>query len=161
LLELVADHPEDYELYVRTLVSLSAEQAGPWLSRDPQSSGRLFKAMADHVDGPRTRRVQFAEAARVAIWLHTIANFAAAKDDWDLLEEAARTMCTWDATWDQWSAQDRIAPWLRSLSGQAAQLLAAILRDHPRSARHFSGLAQDGTVDLGIRAAIQAAAVTS
>ncbi|MCQ1578752.1 protein kinase domain-containing protein [Streptomyces parvus] len=160
LLELVADHPEDYELYVRTLVSLSAEQAGPWLSRDLQASGRLFKAMADHVDGQGTRRVQFADAARVAIWLHTIANFAAAKDDWDLLEEAARTMCTWDATWDQWSAQDRIAPWLRSLSGQAAQLLAAVLRDHPRSARHFSGLAQDGTVDLGIRTAIQAAAVT-
>ncbi|PRH80290.1 serine/threonine protein kinase [Streptomyces solincola] len=161
LLELVADHPEDYDLYVRALVSLSAEQAGPWLSRDPQASGRLFKAMSDHVDGQGTRRVQFVDAARVAMWLHAIANFAAAKDDWDLLEEAARTMCTWDATWDQWSAQDRIAPWLRSLSGQAAQLLAAVLRDHPRSARHFSGLAQDGTVDLGIRVAIQAAAVTS
>jgi hypothetical protein len=161
LLELIADHPEDYELYARELVSLSAEQAGPWLSRDPGASGRLFKAMADHADGRGTRRVQFAEAGRVAEWLQSIANFAAAKDDWDLLEEAARTMCTWDAAWDQWSAQDRIAPWMRSLSGQAAQLMAAVLRDHPHSARHFSGLAQDGTVDLRIRAAIQAAAVTS
>ena len=157
LLELIADHPEDYELYVLALTGLSAEQAGPWLSRNPQGSGRLFKAMADHVDGQGIRRVQFAEAARAAIWIHTIANFAAAKDDWDLLDESARTMCIWDAAWDQWSAQDRIAPWLRSLSGQAAQLVAAVLRDHPRSARHFSGLGQDGTVDLQIREAIRAA----
>ncbi|MFJ8295602.1 serine/threonine protein kinase [Streptomyces sp. NPDC094447] len=160
LLELIADHPEDYELYARMLTALSAEQAGPWLSRDPGASERLFKAMADHSGGQGTRRVQFAEAGRVAVWLYAISNFAAAKDDWDLLEEAARTMCTWDAAWDQWSAQDRIAPWLRSLSGQAAQLVAAVLRDYPRSARHFSGLAQDGTVDLRIRAAIQMAAVT-
>ncbi|MEU8911725.1 protein kinase domain-containing protein [Streptomyces nigrescens] len=157
LLELIADHPEDYELYVRMLTGLSAEQAGSWLSRNPQASDRLFKAMADHVGGQGPRRVQFAEAGRAAIWLHTIANFAAAKDDWDLLEASARTMCTWDAAWDQWSAQDQIAPWLRSLSDQSAQLVAAVLRDHPRSARHFSGLAQDGTVDLRIRAAIRAA----
>ncbi|WP_055594356.1 protein kinase domain-containing protein [Streptomyces hirsutus] len=160
LLELITDHPEDYELYVRTLTELSAEQAGPWLSRNPEGSDRLFKAMASHADGRGTRRVQFAEAARAAIWLHTIANFAAAKDDWDLLEESARTMCTWDAAWDQWSAQDQIAPWLRSLSGQAAQLVASVLHDHPRSARHFSGLAQDGTVDLRIRTAIRTAIET-
>ncbi|MDX2766234.1 protein kinase domain-containing protein, partial [Streptomyces europaeiscabiei] len=157
LLELITDHPEDYELYIRMLTGLSAEQAGPWLSRNLQASDRLFKAMASHADGRGTRRVQFADAARAAIWLHTIANFAAAKDDWDLLDESTRTMCTWDAAWDQWSAQDRIAPWLRSLSGQAAQLVASVLHDHPRSARHFSGLAQDGTVDLRIRAAIRAA----
>ncbi|MFE2992711.1 serine/threonine protein kinase [Streptomyces sp. NPDC059262] len=157
LLELIADHPEDYELYVRTLTGLSAEQAGPWLSRNPQRSDDLLKAMADHADGRGTRRVQFAEAARAAIWLQAIANFAAAKDDWDVLDESARTMCTWDAAWDQWSAQDRIAPWLRSLSGQAAQLVAAVLRDHPRSARHFSGLMQDGTVDHRIREAIRVA----
>jgi hypothetical protein len=160
LLELIADHPEDYELYLRTLTGLSAEQAGPWLSRNAQGRNRLFKAMADHADGRGTRRVQFAAAARAAVWLHTIANFAGAKDDWDLLDEAARAMCIWDAAWDQWSAQDRIAPWLRSLSGQAAQLVAAALRDHPRSARHFSGLAQDGTVDLRIREAIRVAVET-
>ncbi|MFE6907828.1 AbiJ-related protein [Streptomyces erythrochromogenes] len=157
LLELITDHPEDYELYLHTLVGLSAEQVIPWLSRNPQGSSRLLKGMADHVDGRGARRVQFGEAARAVVWLHTIANFAAAKDDWDLLDEAARTMCIWDAAWDQWNAQDRIAPWLRSLSGQAAQLVAAILRDHHDSARHFSGLAQDGTVDLWIRQAIREA----
>ncbi|MFJ9469601.1 AbiJ-related protein [Streptomyces caniferus] len=160
LLELIADHPENYALYVRTLTGLPAEEAGPWLSRNSQGSERIFKALADHAVGRGTGRVQFAEAARAAVWLHTIANFAAAKDDWDLLDESTRTMCTWDAAWDQWSAQDRIAPWLRSLSGQAAQLVAAALRDHPRSARHFSGLAQDGTVDLRIREAIRAAVGT-
>ncbi|MFI1710648.1 AbiJ-related protein [Streptomyces griseoruber] len=160
LLDLIADHPEDYELYLHTLIELSAEQVGPWLSRNPQGSERLLKAMADHADGRGARRVQFSEAAQAVVWLHTIANFAAAKDDWDLLDEAARTMCIWDAAWDQWNAQDRIAPWLRSLSGQAAQLVAAILRDHPRSARHFSGLAQDGTVDLWIRQAIRGAVET-
>ncbi|MFF7385548.1 serine/threonine protein kinase [Streptomyces griseoluteus] len=160
LLELITDHPEDYELYIQTLTGLSAEQVGPWLSRNPQGSDRLLKAMAEHAHGRGARRVQFSEAARAAIWLHAIANFAEAKDDWDLLDEAARTMFTWDAAWDQWNAQDRIAPWLRSLSGQAAQLVAAVLRDHPRSARHFSGLAQDGTVDLWIRQAIRVAVET-
>ncbi|MFD8898076.1 AbiJ-related protein [Streptomyces ardesiacus] len=160
LLELIADHPEDYELYLHSLTGLSAEQAGPWLSRNPQGSDRLLKAMAEHADSRSTRRVQFSEAARAVIWLHAVANFAAAKDDWDLLDEAARTMCIWDAAWDQWNAQDRIAPWLRSLSGQAAQLVAAVLRNHPRSARHFSGLAQDRTVDLWIRQAIRVAVET-
>ncbi|MGA5065284.1 protein kinase domain-containing protein [Streptomyces exfoliatus] len=157
LLELIADHPENYELYVRALTGLPAEEVGPWLSRNPQGSERVFKALANHAGGRGTGRVQFAEAARAADWLHTIANFAAAKEDWDVLDESTRTMCTWDAAWDQWSAQDRIAPWLRSLSGQAAQLVAAVLRDHPRSARHFSGLAQDRMVDLRIREAIRAA----
>ncbi|MFD3525221.1 hypothetical protein [Streptomyces sp. NPDC058653] len=49
------------------------------------------------------------------------------------------------------------APWIRSLSDRAAHLMVAVLRDHPRSAAHFSGLAQDGTVDLRIGAAIQEA----
>ncbi|MGW8863351.1 AbiJ-related protein [[Kitasatospora] papulosa] len=160
LLDLIADHPENYELYLHTLTVLSAEQAGPWLSRSSSSSERLLQAMARHVDGGGRRRVQFAEATRAAIWLHSIASFAAAKDDWDLLDEAVRTMCTWDAAWDQWNAQDRIAPWLRSLSGQAAQLVAAALRDHPNSARHFSGLAQDGTVDRWIRQAIQSSSAS-
>ncbi|NBM17847.1 protein kinase domain-containing protein [Streptomyces sp. GC420] len=160
LLELITDHPEDYDLYLHTLTGLSAEQAGPWLSRNPQGSDRLLKAMAAHATSRNARRVQFSEAARAAEWLHAVATFAAAKEDWDLLDEAARTMCIWDAAWDQWNAQDRIAPWLRSLSGQAAQLVAAVLRDHPRSARHFSGLAQDGTVDVGIRRAIRVAIET-
>ncbi|MFE6197295.1 protein kinase [Streptomyces sp. NPDC057838] len=160
LLELITDHPEDYELYLHTLTGLSAEQAGPWLSRNPQGSDRLLKAMAAHADSRSTRRVQFSEAARAAEWLLTVAIFAEAKGDWDLLDEAARTMCIWDAAWDQWNAQDRIAPWLRSLSGQAAQLVAAVLRDHPRSSRHFSGLAEDRIVDLRIREAIRVAIKT-
>lgn len=157
LLELIADHPEIYELYLHTLTELSAEQVGPLLSRDRQRADRLLGAMAQHVEGGEGRFVQFYEAARAATWLQAIANFAAAKDDWNLLDEAARAMCTWDGTWDQWNAQDRIAPWLRSLSGQAAELVAAVLRDHPQSARHFSGLSRDGTVDRWIRQAIQLA----
>ncbi|WP_079077562.1 DNA cytosine methyltransferase [Streptomyces sp. Root369] len=160
LLELIADHPEDYELYLHTLMGLSAEQAGPWLSLNPQGRDRLLKAMAEHAYSQGARRVQLGEAARVVIWLHALAEFSAAKDDWDLLDEAVRAMCAWDAAWDQWNAQGQIESWLRSLSGKSAQLVAAVLRDYPRSARHFSDLARDGTVDLWIRQAIREAAGT-
>ncbi|GHJ36041.1 protein kinase [Streptomyces sp. TS71-3] len=160
LLELIVDYPESYTLYLHVLTELSAEQAGPWLSRNSQDSNRLLQAMARHADGGGRRRVQFSEAARAVIWLLAIANFATAKEDWDLLDDAARRMFIWDTAWDQWNAQDQIAPWLRSLSGKAANLVAAVLHDHPGSARHFSGLSQDGTVDPWVRQAIRAAVQT-
>ncbi|MEV8597842.1 hypothetical protein [Streptomyces sp. NPDC052012] len=71
--------------------------------------------------------MQFGEAAEVVVWLHSICAYAVRHGNWDLLEEAAHTMCTWD----RWSAQDKITPWLRTLKDQAALVIAAVLRDHP------------------------------
>ncbi|MFE9859212.1 hypothetical protein [Streptomyces sp. NPDC005780] len=89
--------------------------------------------------------MQFAEAAEVVIWLQGICAHAAHQSDWDLLEEAAHTMCTWDGTLDQRNAQDRIRPWLVSLTGDAAAVMASVLRDHPEAAQHFSSVADDRT----------------
>ncbi|MGW0467657.1 hypothetical protein ACWDX6_20695 [Streptomyces sp. NPDC003027] len=50
------------------------------------------------------------------IWLQGIAARAAVQRHWDLLEEVMQAMCTWDGTWDQWNARDKIAPWLASLT---------------------------------------------
>jgi hypothetical protein len=80
--------------------------------------------------------VQFGDAAAVVIWLRGICAYAADRCDWDLLEEAAHTMCTWDGAWDQWSAHDKIVPWLRALKSEAVSVVAAVLRDHPESAQH-------------------------
>jgi hypothetical protein len=98
--------------------------------------------------------VQFAEAARAVMWLHAIAAHVAENSAWDLLDDAVRSMLIWDGAWDQWSAQDRVVPWLRSLSGDAASLVAAALHEHPSSARHFSRLSQDDAVDAGVRHAV-------
>lgn len=109
------------------------------------------------VDGDGSRRVQFGEAARAVMWLHRIGAAAAAREARDLLDEAVRCMFTWDGAWDQWRAQDQVTPWLRTLSGNAASIIAAALHDHPSAASHFGQLAQDGEVDSGIRDQMQTA----
>ncbi|MFJ3310345.1 protein kinase [Streptomyces sp. NPDC086549] len=155
LLTLVGDHPEDYELHVGVLARLDAQQAGPALARDPAQAHSLLRALAEHVHGDDTHIVQFGDAAAVVIWLHSICVYAADHRDWDLLEEAAHTMCTWDGAWDQWSAQDKITPWLRTQKDQAAVVIAAVLRDHPDSAQHFSHVADDRAADPRIRQALR------
>ncbi|MFE2500176.1 serine/threonine protein kinase [Streptomyces scopuliridis] len=157
LLTLLTDHTGDYDLHVGSLTELTAHQAGPALARNPAQAKSVLKALTEHVHGDGTRRVQFAEASRVTIWLHGIAAHAAAERQWDLLEEAVQAMCTWDGFWDQWDARDRISPWLASLKGDAAAAVAAVLRDYPDSARHFSHLAEDGTNDPRIRQAVRQA----
>ncbi|MGW3990920.1 AbiJ-related protein [Streptomyces sp. NPDC004830] len=155
LLTLLGDHPADYELHVGVLAQLDTQQAGPALSRDPVQAHNLLRALAEHVHGDDTHMVQFGDAAAVVIWLHGICSYAADHADWDLLEEAAHTMCTWDGAWDQWSAQHQISPWLRALTKEAASVIADVLRDHPDSAQHFSHIADDRTVDIRIRRALR------
>ncbi|QOV33098.1 protein kinase [Streptomyces ferrugineus] len=160
LLALVGDHPEDYELHIGVLTRLDTQQAGAALEREAAQSQRLLRALAEHVHGDDTHIVQFGEAAAVVIWLQGICAHAAAHRDWDVLEEAARTMCTWDGAWDQWNAQDKITPWLRTLTDEAASVIAAVLRDHPESAQHFSHIADDRTAAPRIRQAVRTSAVT-
>lgn len=155
LLTLVGEHPGDYELHVGVLARLDTRQAGPVLAREPAQAHNLLRALAEHVDGDNTHIVQFGEAAAVVSWLHGICSYAADHHDWDLLEEAAHTMCTWDGAWDQWNAQDKIGPWLRALTSEAASVIAAVLRDHPDSAQHFSHIADDRTADPRIRQALR------
>ncbi|MEU9575182.1 protein kinase [Streptomyces massasporeus] len=155
LLTLVGDQPEDYELHVGVLAQLDTQQAGPALAREPAQAHNLLRALAEHVHGDGTHMVQFGDAAAVVIWLHGICSYAADHADWDLLEEAAHAMCTWDGAWDQWSAQDKITPWLRTLTNEAATVIAAVLRDHPDSAQHFSHIADDRTADPRIRQALR------
>lgn len=158
LLTLASDHKQDYELYVGVLTRLAIEHAGPALERDSLQAQTLLSALAEHVDGDATHLVQFGEAAVVVTWLHGVSAFAAWVQNWDLLEEAAQAMCTWDGAWDQWSAQDRIRPWLLSLEGDAAAVMASVLRDHAESAQHFSSVADDRTVDPRIRQAVRESA---
>ncbi|WP_051848725.1 protein kinase domain-containing protein [Streptomyces sp. NRRL WC-3725] len=160
LLTLVGDHPEDYELHVGVLARLDARQAGPALAREPAQAHSLLRALAEHVGGDDKHMVQFGDAAAVVIWLHGICSYAADHRDWDLLEEAAHTMCTWDGAWDQWNAQDKITPWLRALTSEAASVIAAVLRDHPESAQHFSHVADDRTADPRIRQALRTSTAT-
>jgi hypothetical protein len=101
------------------------------------------------------RYVQFGEANRTVIWLGRVAARAGEREAWDLVDEAVRCMLAWDGAWDQWNAQDQITLWLRKLSGDAAQIVAAALQAHPSAARHFGRLAEDGRVDSGIRRHIQ------
>ncbi|MFD8368415.1 serine/threonine protein kinase [Streptomyces hygroscopicus] len=155
LLTLVGDHPEDYELHVGVLVRLDIQQAGPALVREPAQAHTLLRALAEHVHGDDTHMVQFGDAAAVVIWLQGICAYAAGHRDWDLLEEAAHTMCIWDGAWDQWSAQDKITPWLRTVKSEAASVMASVLRDHPESAQHFSHVADDRTADPRIRQAVR------
>ncbi|MYU01453.1 protein kinase [Streptomyces sp. SID8350] len=157
LLVLISDYPDDYDLYLDVLTRLPPGLAAPPLSRNPQLANALMHAFAGHVGGVGTRLVQFGEAARAVSWLHAVSAYAAERSEWDLLDEAVRTMCWWDESWNQWDPQDVVRPWLRLLDGDAASIMASAFRDHPGSARHFAALADEQAVDLGIRQAVRTA----
>ncbi|MFF1739448.1 AbiJ-related protein [Streptomyces mirabilis] len=154
-LALLADHPGDYGLYIEQLTQLAVSQAGQALERDLPQAHVILRSLAEHVDGDGTRWVQFGEAATVVSWLHNVACYAASRRQWDLLEDATDVMCIWDAAWDQWRPQKEIRSWLESLRGEAAVAVASVLRQHEGSARHFSGLAENRTVDPRIRQAVR------
>ncbi|MFE7034576.1 protein kinase [Streptomyces sp. NPDC057621] len=158
LLALVGGHREDYDLHVGVLARLDVQEAAPALAREPAQAHGLLRALAEHVDGDDTHVVQFGDAAAVVIWLQGICAHAADHRDWDLLEEAAHAMYTWDGAWDQWNAQAEIAPWLRALKSDAASVMAAVLREHPESAQHFNHIADDRTADPRIRQALRTSA---
>jgi serine/threonine protein kinase len=158
LLTLAGDHPQDYELHVGVLTRLAAQHAGPALARDPLQAQNLLRVLAEHVHGDDTHLVQFGEAAAVVTWLHGVCAYAASRPDWDLLEEAAHAMCTWDGVWDRWNAQDKIRPGPVSLTSDAAAVMASVLRDHAESAEHFSSVADDRTADPRIRQAVRESA---
>ncbi|MFJ4918424.1 PaeR7I family type II restriction endonuclease [Streptomyces sp. NPDC088725] len=155
LLVLISDYPDDYDLHLDVLTQLPPDLAAPPLSRNPQQANALMRAFSAHVGGVGTRRVQFGEAGRAISWLHAVSAYAAERSEWDLLDEAVRTMCKWDGSWNQWDPQYTIRPWLRWLDGDAASIVASALRDHPDSARHFAELADEQAVDLGIRQAVR------
>lgn len=154
-LALVTDHTDDFELYAGQLPLLPAHLAAPALAHDLPQAQTVLQSLTEHVGGTGTRRVEYAEASRVVVWLQSIAAHAATERQWDLLEEAMQALCTWDGFWDRWDARDTISPWLRSLKNEAASVAAAALRDHPDSAEHFSHFANDRTVDPQIRQAVR------
>ncbi|WP_436792066.1 protein kinase domain-containing protein [Yinghuangia sp. YIM S10712] len=157
LFDLAVEHPHHYDLHLQFLTGLRPEAAAAHLLTNPDRATTVLDSFLHLVGGNGNHRVQFGEAARAVMWLHRISAAAVQREAWDLLDEAVRCMFTWDGAWDQWRAQDQVIPWLRTLSGNAASIVAAALHDHPSAASHFGQLAQDGDVDSGIRHQIQTA----
>ncbi|MFB7782190.1 protein kinase [Streptomyces vinaceus] len=155
-ISFIADHPEDGDLYIDTLTRLIPERAASALLALPNDAARLLEAMSNHAS-TRTRRIHYAEADKATLWLQRVSAFAAAESAWDLLDEAARAMCTWDSTWNQYRAQDHMVTWLRSLEGESALLLAAVLQEHPRCAEHLAGGLHQGGTDRQILNAVRQA----
>jgi hypothetical protein len=157
LIALAVDQPDNYELHLDAVTHLDMETAEPALLANTHQSIALVRAMTAQVDGDRGQWPAFSEADRAIWWLLDVARTAAREGEWDLLDAAAKGMCTWDDRFDQWKPQDSIKGWLRSLSGHAAEVVASVLREHPVSARHFWELADERRVDMVLRGAVQAA----
>jgi hypothetical protein len=66
-------------------------------------------------------------------------------------------MCTWDEASNEFDQQNATRDWLRRLYGQAAQIVAGVLREHPTSARYYYDLTTVRSVDTVIRGAITSA----
>ncbi|MFG2211979.1 protein kinase [Streptomyces sp. NPDC048638] len=160
LLALAADHAADYELYLDVLTHLDMDTAAPLLLDHPEQARTLIEALTAHVGGDGSQWATWAESKRAIAWLRGVARHAAQHDQWDLLEEAARGMCTWDEASDEFDQQIATRDWLRHLHGQAARILGGVLRDHPGSARHSYELVGERAVDLAIRSAINHATST-
>lgn len=154
LLTLATDHCDDYELYLDVLPSLDVGTAAPLLLEHPEQARTLVEAMTGHVRGDGTGCPHYNESKRAIAWLRGVARQAAEDEQWDLLEEAARGMCIWDEASNEFDQQNATQNWLRHLHGQAARILAGVLRDHPGSARFYYELAGERAVDMAIRNAV-------
>ncbi|HBF82492.1 MAG TPA: hypothetical protein DD420_21945 [Streptomyces sp.] len=154
LLALAADHGDDYELYLDVLSHLDMDATAPLLLDHPEQTRALVEAMTGHVRGDRNSQPHYNESKRAIAWLRGIAGHAAEEEQWDLLEEAARGMCTWDEGSNEFDQQDATRDWLRRLRGQAARIVAGALQEHPDSARSYNELAGERTVDMAIRNAV-------
>jgi hypothetical protein len=154
LVSLAADHPDDYRLYMEVLTGTTIGAVGPALIRNVTQASAVMRAMAGHVVGNGQRRAELDEADRVIGWLSSLAAYAVQAEQWQLLDEATRAMCIWDGAFDNWRPAPDISGWLRTLSGRSAVVTAAVLRDQPESARHFTALARDHDVHVDIRNAV-------
>ncbi|MEU1324204.1 protein kinase domain-containing protein [Streptomyces microflavus] len=154
---LAVEHPRHYDLHLQSLTALPPAPAVRHFISSPARAATVLGSLANLVNGDGSRRVQFGEANLTTLWLQQIAAEAAVLEAWDLLDESVRCMLIWDGAWDQWKAQNQITPWLRQLSGNAAQIAADALQAHPSSARHFGRLLQDDAVHRAIHHAIQEA----
>ncbi|MFH9967828.1 serine/threonine-protein kinase [Streptomyces mirabilis] len=157
LLALAADHGDDYELYLDVLPNLDMETTAPLLLDHPEQTRTLVQAMTGHFRGDGTGWPHWNESKRAIAWLRGVARHAAEEEQWDLLEEAARGMCTWDEASNEFDQQIATRDWLRRLHGQAARIVAGVLRDHPGSARFYYELAGERAVDMAIRSAVNQA----
>ncbi|MFE4089028.1 serine/threonine-protein kinase [Streptomyces sp. YIM B13502] len=157
LVLLAVDQPDNYELYLDAVARLDPEATESALLANPAQAITLVEVMATQVNGDRGQWPTFAEADRAIYWLLRASRIAAREEQWDLLEAAARSMCTWDERYDRWTPQSAIKRWLRSLSGHGAQTVASVLREFPGSARHFSELENERRVDMEIRSVVQTA----
>ncbi|AXE88617.1 serine/threonine-protein kinase [Streptomyces sp. Go-475] len=158
LIALAADRPGDYELYLEAVTALEVKFAGDALLSDIPRAVALVKALAAHVAGDeRGQWPRFGEADQAIWWLLRVASLAGRERQWELLDAATDSMCAWDGAFDQWKPQDSIRRWLRSLDGQAATVVASVLRQHPNSACHFQELKNERGVEVTLRGAIHAA----
>ncbi len=155
LVGLAADHPDDYRLYVEVLTRTKSDAVGPALVRNPAQASAVTQAMAGHVVGDGQRQAELDEADRVIGWLFSLASYAAQTEQWQLLDETTRAMCTWDGAFDSWRSVPDICGWLRTLSGQSAAVTAAVLRDHPESADHFTAFTRNPDAHIDIRNAVE------
>lgn len=158
LLDLAADRPGDYELYLEAVTALDIKAARPVLLSDAPRAVTVFRALASHSRGDeRGNWPRFEEMNRAICWLLAAATAAGRKEQWALLDAATDSMCEWDGACDQWKPQNLIREWLRTLEGQAAAVVASVLRQHPHSARHFAELTDERGVEVSLRGAIHAA----
>ncbi|MFF9496598.1 protein kinase domain-containing protein [Streptomyces flaveolus] len=152
LVALAAAHPDDAALYIDVLLDIPTKALIPALFADVRRAVDVARAMPRLLGSHR--RPEYGEVDGVIMWLFAVARQAADAGELHLLEVACDGAFSWDADWDQWRPQDKIRPWLKSLTGDAAGSVAGALRDYPDCARHFSSLASDIRADHRIRAAV-------
>lgn len=158
LIELAADLPDDYALYLDDLTRLEPDMSGAALTARPQQAVDVIRAMTGHVHGDKDGKGPHYNEAKGAIgWLLNAAAHAAREQEWELLAEAADGLCTWDSYSSEWDQQDAIRNWLGRLTGGAAHILGYALREHPGSAAHFTELLGRRSTDPAILAAIHTA----
>ena len=153
LWQLAGDHPHDYDLYTEVIARLPAVIVEQLTRAEPTVTGDIVRAMSEHQDGSFSRGLSFTTANMIVKLLLAVAREAATVGSWDLLEDAADAMFTWDAAWDQWNARDAVAAWLAKLDGEAARVVARSVRRHAAT-EHFDSLTENRRVDARLRAAI-------
>jgi hypothetical protein len=137
LWDLAVRNPEDSDLYFDWLSTLDRRHVRERVKANAARAQEVARALRAHVHSDWERR-PYRQADRLVYLAFWIAEAATSRREWDLLEDAAEALFAWDSSWNQYPPQRAIGEWLRGLQGDAARIVAAVLRRYPESHTHFT-----------------------
>lgn len=128
----------DRDLWWDTICELSTEELSMVLASSETRFRALMRGMETSIKNPDWRGRDFDYANNLIYFFQKCATACAEVENMLLLAECCTIWFPLDIKFDRWRQADRSRRFLRELRGQAAEVVARILRATPQAAEYFA-----------------------